>query len=111
MPLYQCRCKKCGNEQEIFRPMKDFDKMPDCCGTKMTKVLTAPHVIGDLKEYLSPIDGSIINSRSDHRDHMKRHGVVEMGNENPQPKKEIPKVPGLKQDIYNAIKQVEQRNS
>jgi hypothetical protein len=38
-------------------------------------------VIRDLEPYKSPIDRTVIRSRSEHRDHMKRHGVVELGTE------------------------------
>lgn len=42
---------------------------------------TAPMIIGDIVPYRSPLDGSIIHSRSQHRRHMCQHGVVEAGNE------------------------------
>jgi hypothetical protein len=38
-------------------------------------------VMRDIGEYKSPLDGSMITSRSQHRDHMQRHGVIEVGNE------------------------------
>lgn len=38
-------------------------------------------VIRDIDPYNSPIDRTLIRSRSEHRDHMKRHGVVELGTE------------------------------
>lgn len=38
-------------------------------------------VISDIETYRSPIDRTVIRSRSEHRDHMKRHGVVELGTE------------------------------
>lgn len=41
-------------------------------------------VIQDIEPYRSPIDRSVISSRSSHRDHMREHGVVEMGNEYPK---------------------------
>lgn len=40
-----------------------------------------PHVMRDIGEYKSPIDGEMITSRSAHRDHLKRHDVIEVGNE------------------------------
>lgn len=57
-------------------------------------------VMGDIQPYRSMVTGEIINSRSQHRDHLKAHRLVEVGNETkhlkPKPK-EIP--PGLKQRI------------
>lgn len=43
--------------------------------------LAAPLVMRDIGEYKSPLDGSVITSRSQHRDHMRAHDVVEVGNE------------------------------
>jgi len=41
----------------------------------------APLLMPDIGEYTSQIDGSRITSRSQHREHLKRHGCVEVGNE------------------------------
>lgn len=41
----------------------------------------APIIMGDIQPYQSMIDGSIIESRSSHREHLKRHGMIEVGNE------------------------------
>jgi hypothetical protein len=43
--------------------------------------LSGPMVIRDIGEYRSTIDGSMITSRNQHRDHMRAHDVVEVGNE------------------------------
>lgn len=43
--------------------------------------LPMPTVIRDIGEYKSPLDGQIITTRSQHRDHMRAHDVVEVGNE------------------------------
>ena len=40
-----------------------------------------PYIMRDIGAYVSPLDGSSVTSRSQHRDHMKRHEVVEVGNE------------------------------
>ena len=66
----------------------------------------SPMIMGDIQPYQSMVTGEIINSRSSHREHLKSHNLVEIGNETKylQPKaKELP--PGLKQriiDIANA---------
>ena len=41
----------------------------------------APMVMGDIKPYQSMIDGTMITSRSQHREHLKAHGCIELGNE------------------------------
>jgi hypothetical protein len=43
--------------------------------------LPMPMVMRDIGEYRSPLDGAMITSRSQHRDHMRAHDVVEVGNE------------------------------
>jgi hypothetical protein len=42
---------------------------------------TVIHIIGDIQPYQSQIDGSIITSRSKHREHLKAHGCIEVGND------------------------------
>lgn len=43
--------------------------------------LPAPMIMSDIQEYRSIIDGSVISSRSTHRDHLRQHGCEEVGNE------------------------------
>lgn len=40
-----------------------------------------PTVMPDIKPYQSMITGEIITSRSKHREHLREHGCVEIGNE------------------------------
>ena len=43
---------------------------------------TAAHyVMPDIQPYQSMIDGSMITSRSRHREHLQAHGCIEVGNE------------------------------
>ena len=46
-----------------------------------SETVKLPYYVRDIGEYTSPIDGTVIGTRSDHRDHMKRHDVIEVGNE------------------------------
>ncbi len=39
------------------------------------------HVMPDIQPYQSMIDGSMITSRSRHREHLQAHGCIEVGNE------------------------------
>jgi len=39
------------------------------------------NVIHDIEPYQSMVDGSMIRSRSHHRDHLRAHGCIEVGNE------------------------------
>lgn len=51
--------------------------------------LTAPRVMSDIGGYISQVDGSWIDSRSKHRDHLKRHNMIELGNDVPTQQKEV----------------------
>jgi hypothetical protein len=65
----------------------------------------APMVMGDIQPYKSMATGELINSRSKHREHLKQHGLVEVGNEtkyisqrkSPEPPK------GLKESIARQV--------
>lgn len=59
------------------------------------------YFIPDITPYRSPIDGSIVSSRNKHRDHMRAHGVVEVGNEKPQ-KAQYKPLPPIADDIRAA---------
>ena len=39
------------------------------------------HVMPDIKPYKSMLTGEVISSRSKHREHLKAHGCIEVGNE------------------------------
>lgn len=41
----------------------------------------AHEVIGEIQPYRSMIDGTMITSRAQHREHLKKHGCKEVGNE------------------------------
>lgn len=43
-----------------------------------------PFVMPDIAPYKSMIDGSMITSRSTHREHLQAHGCIEVGNEKMQ---------------------------
>jgi putative FmdB family regulatory protein len=87
MPLYGVKCNKCGSEEDVYLPLSRFDDLPICCGEKMERQLSAPMVIADIQPYQSMATGEMITSRSQHREHLKAHGLIEVGNEKPQPKK------------------------
>lgn len=44
-------------------------------------IARAVMVMPDIKPYHSVIDGSLITSRSRHREHLREHGCIEVGNE------------------------------
>ena len=58
-------------------------------------------IIGDIKPYRSMITGEMIDGRRDHKEHLKKHGVVEVGNDfdNAKPKDWNAPAKGLKERI------------
>jgi hypothetical protein len=59
-------------------------------------------VMGDIQPYISQIDGSVINSRSKHRTHLRDHGCIEVGNEKQTTTAKMPTYdPALKQRIID----------
>lgn len=81
MPVYQCKCVKCGECKEVYLPLDEYNNLPYHCGEQMERVFTPLHVIEDIKPYQSPLDGKWVTSRKQHRNSMKEHGVIEVGNE------------------------------
>src|SRR5215217_2674402 len=47
----------------------------------VSKRTPGPQVMRDMGEYMSVVDGSRIGSRSEHREHVRRHDLIEVGNE------------------------------
>ena len=44
----------------------------------------APMVMSDIQPYISQVDGSVIESRSKHKAHLKQHKMIELGNDVPK---------------------------
>lgn len=63
-------------------------------------------VMPDIKPYRSQLDGSVVTSRSHHRELLKAHGCIEVGNETKHLKpKPVAPPPGLKArliDVFNS---------
>lgn len=53
--------------------------LPAYGGDAFDAVDYAPDFIPDKSAYLSPLDGSVVEGRTAHREHMRRHNVVEAG--------------------------------
>lgn len=45
--------------------------------------LPRPMVVRDIEPYQNMVDGRMITSRAEHRELLKRHNLVEVGNEDP----------------------------
>lgn len=81
MPVYVCECGTCGKRDEIYRAISEMDNLPNHCGQRMKRLIVGANVIADIKPYKSMQTGEMITSRSQHREHLKRHHLVEIGNE------------------------------
>lgn len=77
-------------------------------GTEPMSEPVGPMVMPDIKPYQSMIDGSLITSRSRHREHLRDHNCIEVGNDssvlNPKPRP-LQSPPGLKDAIIRAANQ------
>lgn len=65
----------------------------------------SPMVMPDIEPYVSMADGSVINSRSQHRAHLRQHGCIEVGNEKLQATP-MPDPPGRKEYLIHQVKQL-----
>ena len=92
MPCYDLKCSE-GHIAEAFIPLAQFDDpLPPCaCGAPCQRLIGTPMIHhGEIYDYRSPIDGEHVVSRHQHHEHMKKHNVVEAGNELPKPREEVP---------------------
>lgn len=67
--------------------------------------MSAPLIMPDIAPYKSMITGEMINSRSKHREHLKQHDCMEVGNETAYMVKNRIRPsapPGLKEDMLRA---------
>ena len=69
-------------------------------------VAEGPMVIEDIQPYQSQITGEMITSRSQHREHLKRHNCFEVGNEMPKPRQPITtsreqRIKRLREQLWN----------
>ena len=65
-------------------------------------------IVPDIQPYKSVVTGEVIGGRRQHREHLKAHDLVEVGNEKVKPKK-IPDVPGRREAIQAAYEKHRRR--
>jgi hypothetical protein len=97
-------CPKCGySESNHVVTKSDKEKYLDFWGFqigtpeaeeawKQKEEMTAkeaPMVMSDIDGYVSQVDGSWISSRSHHRNHLKQHRMIELGNDVPKQHKPV----------------------
>lgn len=65
----------------------------------------APFVMGDLQPYQNMATGEMVTSRSRHREILRQHNLIEVGNETSYLKsKPITTPPGLKEKIIREVR-------
>lgn len=108
MPTYSYSCR-CGRQRELIARMKDHTPEIECeCGGTMRQRLTGGHhVVPDIQPYRSMITGERIRGRSHHKQHLKQHGCVEIGNE--QQQNTFKPMPSVAPDIKRALEQLRSR--
>lgn len=105
MPIYTMQCQCCEHRQDIYRTIaKMNDDLPVHCEQPMQRAIVAPMVAADIQPYRSMCDGTMITSRSQHREHLRRHGVIEIGNEKlPDRVSTLGKAGDIKRDIAEIV--------
>jgi len=83
MPLYEIGCGRCGRTETVVRSVAEYDDLPFCCGVKMRRHICAPYIQPDNTCYRSMATGEMITGRRQHREHLKNHNLIEVGNETP----------------------------
>ncbi len=116
MAIYPYKCVECGREEEIVQSISsycDAPVRPVCCQGQMARVLTPVLTAVDRQSpYVSPIDGSVIDSREKERQHMSKHGVVHFDEIKPDIERNRKArleaaVADVKNDIVEAVHMVE----
>lgn len=68
--------------------------------------VSSPMVMPDIAGYTSMATGEWISSRSHHREHLKRHGLVEIGNERMENKPRGLDRAGIRRAAEEAVRKV-----
>lgn len=91
-----------------MRPISEYKAVTHCdCGAVATKLVSAPRVIPDIAPYQSVVTGERIKGRAHHKQHLKDHNLVEVGNERIEQKEEA--LPPVGPDIKRSIEELRSR--
>ena len=75
---------------EIWTPTLGAEEALKSWEEKQKASRQMTHMVqSDIGGYISQVDGSWIDSRSKHRNHLKQHGMIELGNDVPTSHKPI----------------------
>ena len=96
MSRYHARYDETGKIYEVVDGVVTLNKREESARASY-------FIMPDISPYKSTVTGEVIESRSKHREHLKRHGLVEIGNEKPKPGK-LPDVGGRREAIVENLK-------
>jgi hypothetical protein len=83
-------------EKNEFVPVDEFAP---------SQVNNGPIIMGDLQPYKSMVTGEMVMGRAQHREHLKKHNVIEVGNETKyiSQRKQLQSPTGLKRTIADIV--------
>lgn len=94
--MAQRYCRVCSGWHDVDEPW------PQACLEHYKAAKGSLQIVKDIDPYKSVITGEVIGGRRQHREHLKSHGCIEVGNE--RGKQFQPSyVGGLGQDIKRAM--------
>jgi hypothetical protein len=72
---------------------------------------SGPQIVRDLEPYRSMIDGRMIDGRKRHRDHLRAHGCIEIGNDTGHmARKTLPPKISAKESLHRVMADVGDRD-
>lgn len=78
MPMYLYRCAECGAAHDHYARISEIDaNIPDCHGPMERQIGTPMFAIQADMHAKSPIDGTVLTSRRQRLEYMKRNGLTE----------------------------------
>lgn len=103
MPTYTYECPRCEHQRtEILTLAQHETFSPRHCRKQMFQVMFAPQITTDIAPYRSMITGERIAGRKQHRDHLRAHGCIEVGNETPKPRA-APKAKSTRKEMLHKL--------
>ena len=93
-----------------MRTVYVYDPIQDKVVPREDKITLTPqgkrfNIMRDIEPYRSMVDGTMVSSRSAHRDHLRKHDCIEIGNEEfgPRPRPDI--TADIQRDVERAAHQ------
>jgi len=107
MPIYEYACEDCESRATEFRKIDQRNDPLTCknCGKSMLLCISPVRGSQDIEPYKSMVTGEMVSSRTRHRQILREHKLVEVGNETHYLKSQpITTPPGLKDTLIREVK-------